>query len=103
MAGKPHIDEGFLVLSTIHSAKGQEWDTVYVQHFSAGNDKKLEEERRLAYAALTRAKNKLVLVNPFNLKKAVEVRIQTQGTEQKGFSTAPQSTKTVNSLIVSST
>ena len=74
LAGAPHIDEDFLVLSTVHSAKGQEWDTVYVQHFSdgsfpnefaAGDDKKLEEERRLAYVALTRAKNKLVMVNPF--------------------------------------
>lgn len=74
LAGGPHIDEDYLVLSTVHSAKGQEWDTVYVQHFSdgtfpnefaAGDDKKLEEERRLAYVALTRAKNRLVLVNPF--------------------------------------
>ena len=73
LAGAPHIDEDFLVLSTVHSAKGQEWDTVYVQHFSdgtfpnefaAGNADKLEEERRLAYVALTRAKNQLVLVNP---------------------------------------
>lgn len=68
-----HIDEDYLVLSTVHSAKGQEWDTVYVQHFSdgtfpnefaAGDDKKMEEERRLAYVAMTRAKNQLVLVNP---------------------------------------
>lgn len=74
LAVGPHIDEDFLVLSTVHSAKGQEWDTVYVQHFSdgtfpnefaAGDQKKLEEERRLAYVALTRAKNRLVLVNPF--------------------------------------
>ncbi len=74
LAGSPHIDEDFLVLSTVHSAKGQEWDTVYVQHFSdgtfpnefaAGNPQKIEEERRLAYVAMTRAKNKLVLVNPF--------------------------------------
>jgi DNA helicase-2/ATP-dependent DNA helicase PcrA len=74
LAGTPHIDEDFLVLSTVHSAKGQEWDTVYVQHFSdgtfpnefaAGNEKLLEEERRLAYVALTRSKNRLVLVNPF--------------------------------------
>lgn len=69
-----HIDEDYLVLSTVHSAKGQEWDTVYVQHFSdgtfpnefaAGDPKKMEEERRLAYVAMTRAKNRLVLVNPF--------------------------------------
>jgi DNA helicase-2/ATP-dependent DNA helicase PcrA len=74
LAGAPHLDEDFLILSTVHSAKGQEWDTVYVQHFSDGtfpnefalsDANKLEEERRLAYVALTRAKNKLVLVNPF--------------------------------------
>jgi len=74
LAGSPHVDEDFLVLSTVHSAKGQEWDTVYVLHFSdgtfpnefaAGDPKKLEEERRLTYVALTRAKNRLVLVNPF--------------------------------------
>ncbi|MGE0857539.1 MAG: ATP-dependent helicase [Gammaproteobacteria bacterium] len=73
LAGPPHIDEDYLVLSTVHSAKGQEWDTVYLQHFSdgtfpnefaAGDPHKLEEERRLAYVALTRAKNRLVLVNP---------------------------------------
>jgi len=74
LAGSPHVDEDYLVLSTVHSAKGQEWDTVYVQHFSdgtfpnefaVGDGIRLEEERRLAYVALTRAKNRLVLVNPF--------------------------------------
>ncbi len=74
MPSDASIDEDYLILSTVHSAKGQEWDTVYVQHFSdgtfpnefaAGDEKKLEEERRLAYVALTRAKNRLVLVNPF--------------------------------------
>ncbi len=73
LADSPSIDEDFLILSTVHSAKGQEWDTVYVQHFSdgtfpnefaAGDENKLEEERRLAYVALTRAKNRLVLVSP---------------------------------------
>ncbi len=74
LSGDPHIDENYLILSTVHSAKGQEWDTVYVQHFSdgtfpnefaTGDARLLEEERRLAYVALTRAKNRLVLVNPF--------------------------------------
>lgn len=73
LAGEPHIDEDYLILSTVHSAKGQEWDTVYVQHFSdgtfpnefaMGDSAKLEEERRLAYVALTRAKNRLVMVSP---------------------------------------
>ncbi|MGR8919199.1 MAG: ATP-dependent helicase, partial [Gammaproteobacteria bacterium] len=73
LADAPSIDEDFLILSTVHSAKGQEWDTVYVQHFSdgtfpnefaAGDEGRLEEERRLAYVAMTRAKNRLVLVSP---------------------------------------
>ncbi len=74
LAGRAHIDEDFLILSTVHSAKGQEWDTVYLQHFTDGtfpsefgtdHPTRLEEERRLAYVALTRAKNKLVIVSPF--------------------------------------
>ncbi|MGD9601035.1 MAG: ATP-dependent helicase [Gammaproteobacteria bacterium] len=74
LAASPHIDEDYLVLSTVHSAKGQEWDTVYVQHFTDGSfpnefgtatPARLEEERRLAYVALTRARNRLVLVSPF--------------------------------------
>lgn len=61
-------EDDLLSLSTIHSAKGLEWDCVYVLHASdgcipsqqsAGSDEELEEERRLFYVALTRAKNQL--------------------------------------------
>ncbi|MEP3481360.1 MAG: ATP-dependent helicase [Fuerstiella sp.] len=61
-------EDDMLSLSTIHSAKGLEWDSVFVLHASdgcipseqsAGSDEELEEERRLFYVALTRAKNHL--------------------------------------------
>jgi DNA helicase-2/ATP-dependent DNA helicase PcrA len=73
LAGRPTLDEDYLVLSTIHSAKGMEWDTVYVlnvvdgsfpSEFSTGRPELIEEERRLLYVALTRAQNDLLLVVP---------------------------------------
>jgi DNA helicase-2/ATP-dependent DNA helicase PcrA len=72
-AGKPHLDEDYLILSTIHSAKGQEWDSVYVLNaadgcipsdLATGHPAEIEEERRLLYVAMTRAKNALALVHP---------------------------------------
>jgi DNA helicase II / ATP-dependent DNA helicase PcrA len=71
-------DEDFVILSTIHSAKGQEWDIVYVlnvsdgsfpSEFSTGKPEMIEEERRLLYVAMTRARNELHLCAP--LKYAV--------------------------------
>jgi DNA helicase II / ATP-dependent DNA helicase PcrA len=71
-------DEDFVILSTIHSAKGQEWDIVYVlnvsdgnfpSEFSTGKAEMIEEERRLLYVAITRARNELHLCAP--LKYAV--------------------------------
>jgi DNA helicase-2/ATP-dependent DNA helicase PcrA len=73
LAGPPHLDEDYLVLSTIHSAKGLEWDAVYVLHASDGNipsdmatgsPEEIEEELRLFYVALTRAKNWLYVCCP---------------------------------------
>lgn len=73
LAGQPLLDEDYLVLSTIHSAKGMEWDTVYVlnvvdgsfpNEFATGKTELIEEERRLFYVALTRAQNDLMLVAP---------------------------------------
>ncbi len=66
-------DEDYLVLSTVHSAKGMEWDTVYLlnvvdgsfpNEFAAGKPEAIEEERRLLYVAMTRARDELVLVQP---------------------------------------
>ena len=73
LAGTPTLDEDYLILSTIHSAKGQEWDSVYLlnvadgnfpSEFSAGRPELIEEERRLLYVAMTRAKTELDLIAP---------------------------------------
>jgi DNA helicase-2/ATP-dependent DNA helicase PcrA len=73
LAGAPQLDEDYLVLSTVHSAKGQEWDAVYVlnvadgsfpSEFSTGRAELIEEERRLLYVAMTRAKRDLHLIAP---------------------------------------
>jgi DNA helicase-2/ATP-dependent DNA helicase PcrA len=69
----PHLDDDYLILSTIHSAKGGEWPVVHVIHAADGNipsDMALnepggvEEERRLLYVALTRAKDHLSVSFP---------------------------------------
>ncbi|HEX2198218.1 MAG TPA: ATP-dependent helicase [Burkholderiales bacterium] len=73
LAGAPYLDEDYLVLSTIHSAKGQEWDAVHLlnvadgnfpSEFATGKPELIEEERRLLYVAMTRAKTDLHLVAP---------------------------------------
>jgi DNA helicase-2/ATP-dependent DNA helicase PcrA len=72
-AGSPHLDEDYLILSTIHSAKGQEWDSVFVlsaadgcipSDLATGTPAEIEEERRLLYVAMTRAKSRLDVVHP---------------------------------------
>jgi DNA helicase-2/ATP-dependent DNA helicase PcrA len=72
-AGVPHLDEDYLILSTIHSAKGQEWKSVFVMNvvdgcipidLGAGAKDEIEEERRLLYVAMTRAKDDLHLMVP---------------------------------------
>jgi DNA helicase II / ATP-dependent DNA helicase PcrA len=72
-AGPPHRDEDYLVLSTIHSAKGQEWAAVQVLNvvdgcmpadMSTGQRAEIEEERRLLYVAMTRARDSLQLWVP---------------------------------------
>jgi DNA helicase-2/ATP-dependent DNA helicase PcrA len=72
-AGTPLLDEDYLVLSTIHSAKGQEWKSVLVLNvidgcipsdLGTGSRAEIEEERRLLYVAMTRAKDHLHLVMP---------------------------------------
>jgi DNA helicase-2/ATP-dependent DNA helicase PcrA len=68
------IDDGMdrLVLSTVHSAKGLEWNTVFIISLAEGKfpfsqdlpDEQWEEERRLLYVAATRAKRKLFMTYP---------------------------------------
>jgi DNA helicase-2/ATP-dependent DNA helicase PcrA len=68
LAGAPGVDEDWLTLSTVHAAKGGEWDVVHVIHaadgcfpsdMATGSVEELEEERRLFYVACTRARNVL--------------------------------------------
>jgi DNA helicase-2/ATP-dependent DNA helicase PcrA len=73
LAGRARLDEDFLVLSTVHSAKGLEWDAVHViaaydgnfpADMSAGSEQGVAEERRLLYVALTRARRRLHVYVP---------------------------------------
>ncbi len=72
-SGAPHQDEDYVILSTIHSAKGQEWTSVFVLNvvdgcipsdLGTGSHEEIEEERRLLYVAMTRAKEYLHLMVP---------------------------------------
>lgn len=72
-AGPPSKDEDWLVLSTIHSAKGLEWDAVFLIHaadgclpsdMATGSDGEIEEELRLTYVAMTRARDFLYVLWP---------------------------------------
>jgi DNA helicase-2/ATP-dependent DNA helicase PcrA len=73
LAGPPLLDEDYVVLSTIHSAKGCEWDVVHVIHaadgmipsdLATGHEEEIEEERRLLYVAMTRARDALYVYFP---------------------------------------
>jgi DNA helicase-2/ATP-dependent DNA helicase PcrA len=73
LAGPPHLDDDWLVISTVHSAKGLEWDVVHLLHVTDGNIPSdmalasadgLEEERRVFYVALTRARKALHVYVP---------------------------------------
>jgi len=77
LAGQPLVDEDYLVISTIHSAKGMEWDQVYIlnvvdgsfpSEFATGKAELIEEERRLLYVAMTRARNELTCVVPLRFQ-----------------------------------
>ncbi|TMB13980.1 MAG: ATP-dependent helicase [Deltaproteobacteria bacterium] len=70
------VDEGLLTLSTIHSAKGLEWHTVFViwmvdgrfpSYHNLHDTEEVEEERRLLYVAVTRAKEHLYLSYPIDI------------------------------------
>jgi DNA helicase II / ATP-dependent DNA helicase PcrA len=76
LAGPPRLDEDYLVISTIHSAKGLEWPVVHLPHLVDGavpsdmalsTPAGLEEERRLFYVAVTRARDQVHLYAPLRL------------------------------------
>ncbi len=82
-AGPPLLDEDYLILSTIHSAKGQEWDVVYILNAADGcipsdmatdSPEQIEEERRLLYVAMTRARDHLHIVHPLRFFKRQQHR-----------------------------
>ncbi len=75
LAGASREDDDCLVLSTAHSAKGKEWDAVFVIWAVDGwfpsarcldSDEEIDEERRLMYVAMTRARNHLSVTYPLN-------------------------------------
>jgi len=93
-AGRPGLDEDYLILSTIHSAKGQEWAAVYLlslvdgcipSDMATGNPAQIEEERRLLYVAMTRAKQHLHLVQPLRFFHTHQHRFGS------GYTIAPRS------------
>jgi DNA helicase-2/ATP-dependent DNA helicase PcrA len=72
-SGVPLRDEDYLILSTIHSAKGQEWRSVFLLNavdgclpsdLATGTTEEIDEERRLLYVAMTRAKDELRVIVP---------------------------------------
>jgi len=78
------MDEDYLILSTVHSAKGQEWDAVYVlnvtdgsfpSEFAGGKPEQIEEERRLLYVAITRARAQLELIHPLRFHITQQPRL----------------------------
>ncbi|MBV9129735.1 MAG: ATP-dependent helicase [Verrucomicrobia bacterium] len=82
-AGAPLLDEDYLILSTIHSAKGQEWDTVFILNvtdgcipsdMATGSPEQIEEERRVLGVAMTRAKFNLHLIQPLRFFRSQQNR-----------------------------
>ena len=76
LAGGSESEDDALVISTVHSAKGKEWDAVFViwavdgwfpSSRSLDDEDQLEEERRLMYVAMTRARNHLAVTYPLNV------------------------------------
>jgi DNA helicase-2/ATP-dependent DNA helicase PcrA len=87
-AGPPKLDEDYLILSTVHSAKGLEWDAVHLiaaydgnfpADMSTGTEEGVTEERRLFYVALTRARRRLHVYVPERFYYRPTVRDQRHG------------------------
>jgi DNA helicase-2/ATP-dependent DNA helicase PcrA len=92
LAGPPLLDEDYLVLSTMHSAKGLEFDVVYVIHAADGNvpsdmatgsDAEIDEERRLFYVACTRARDQLYVTHPLRYYSQPWAKADTHGYAQR--------------------
>ena len=92
LAGPPLLDEDYLILSTMHSAKGLEFDVVYVIHAADGNipsdmatgsTDEIEEERRLFYVACTRARDTLYVTHPLRYYTQPWAKADTHGYAQR--------------------
>ena len=92
LAGPPLLDEDYLILSTMHSAKGLEFDVVYVIHAADGNIPsdmatgsvaEIEEERRLFYVACTRARDQLYVTHPLRYYTQPWAKADTHGYAQR--------------------
>ncbi len=92
LAGPPLLDEDYLILSTMHSAKGLEFDVVYVMHAADGNipsdmatgsTDEIEEERRLFYVACTRARDTLYVTHPLRYYTQPWAKADTHGYAQR--------------------
>jgi DNA helicase-2/ATP-dependent DNA helicase PcrA len=92
LAGPPLLDEDYLILSTMHSAKGLEFDVVYVMHAADGNipsdmatgsSDEIEEERRLFYVACTRARDQLYVTHPLRYYTQPWAKADTHGYAQR--------------------
>lgn len=90
-AGPPHLDDDYLTLSTIHSAKGAEWDVVHLIHLAdgclpsdmaTGHPEEIEEERRLLHVGMTRARDDLWLHVPLRYHHH---RQNTRGRDAHGY------------------
>jgi DNA helicase-2/ATP-dependent DNA helicase PcrA len=82
-AGAPLLDEDYLILSTIHSAKGQEWEVVFILNvadgcipsdMATGSPQQIDEERRVLVVAMTRAKSHLHLIQPLRFFRSQQHR-----------------------------
>ncbi len=92
LSGPPLLDEDYLILSTMHSAKGLEFDVVYVIHAADGNipsdmatgsAAEIEEERRLFYVACTRAREQLYVTHPLRYYTQPWAKADTHGYAQR--------------------
>ena len=92
LAGPPLLDEDYLILSTMHSAKGLEFDVVYVIHaadgdvpsdMATGSAAEIEEERRLMYVACTRAREQLYVSHPLRYYTQPWAKADTHGYAQR--------------------
>jgi len=91
LAGPPLVDEDYLILSTIHSAKGGEWDVVRIIHaadgmipsdMATGDAATVEEERRLLYVAMTRARDRMEIYFPLRYYRRPRGRDDAHGYAQ---------------------